>query len=165
MYHLEDNPVPTDLRSLSDMEILAVIPARGQSRGLERKNLAPLGGRPLLAYTADCVLGAVHPVRAVLSTEDDEIAGLGRRLGLEVPFRRPAELAGDDATSVEVLQHALANSEKLPAAVMLGHLSEERNRPPIARNTVLGILAEAGMADIALHIAPRYEPSEPIHIT
>jgi CMP-N,N'-diacetyllegionaminic acid synthase len=90
------------------MEILAVIPARGSSEGLERKNLAPLGGRPLLAYTADCVLGAVHPLRAVLSTEDDELAGLGRRLGLEVPFRRPAELADDDATSLVVLQHALA---------------------------------------------------------
>jgi CMP-N,N'-diacetyllegionaminic acid synthase len=89
------------------MEILAVIPARGSSKGLERKNVAPLGGRPLLAYTADCVLGAVHPLRAVLSTEDDEIAGLGRRLGLEVPFRRPVELAGDEATSLEVLQHAL----------------------------------------------------------
>jgi CMP-N,N'-diacetyllegionaminic acid synthase len=91
------------------MEILAVIPARGSSKGLERKNVAPLGGRPLLAYTADCVLGAVHPLRAVLSTEDDEIAGLGRRLGLEVPFRRPVELAGDEATSLEVLQHALAS--------------------------------------------------------
>jgi len=91
------------------MEILAVIPARGSSKGLERKNLAPLGGRPLLAYTADCVLGAVHPLRAVLSTEDDEIASLGRRLGLEVPFRRPAELAGDASTSLEVLQHALAS--------------------------------------------------------
>ena len=90
------------------MEILAVIPARGSSKGLERKNLAPLGGRPLLAYTADCVLGAVHSLRAVLSTEDDEIASLGRRLGLEVPFRRPVELAGDASTSLEVLQHALA---------------------------------------------------------
>ncbi|HDR06297.1 MAG TPA: acylneuraminate cytidylyltransferase family protein [Candidatus Coatesbacteria bacterium] len=90
------------------MDILAVIPARGSSKGLTRKNLARLGGRPLLAYTADCVLGSRHGPRAVLSTEDTEIAGLGRRLGLEVPFRRPLELAGDEACSLSVLQHAVS---------------------------------------------------------
>lgn len=90
------------------MEILAVIPARGGSRDLPRKNLAPLGGRPLLSYTADCVLGSVHPIRAVLSTDDDKIATLGRRMGLEVPFRRPVELSGDTATTVEVLQYTVA---------------------------------------------------------
>jgi CMP-N,N'-diacetyllegionaminic acid synthase len=105
------------------VETLVVIPARSGSKGLERKNLAPLGGKPLLAYTADCVLGSVHALRAVLSTEDDETATLGRRLGLEVPFRRPAELASDTATTLEVLQYTLArlHSEEgyAPAWVVL----------------------------------------------
>jgi len=63
-----------------------------------------------------------------------------------------------------LLRHALGHSRKRPAAVVLGHLSERRNRPGIARDTVLGILDEAGLADIDLHIAPRYDPSEPISV-
>ena len=90
------------------MEVLAVIPARGGSRGLPGKNLAELAGRPLLAYTADCVGDCRRPVRAVLSTDDEAVARLGRRLGLEAPFRRPAELAADDTPTLPVIQHALA---------------------------------------------------------
>ena len=90
------------------MEILALVPARGGSKGLPRKNLVRLAGRPLLAYTAECIRECRTPVRAVLTTDDEEIAELGRKLGLEVPFRRPAELAADDTPSLNVVQHALA---------------------------------------------------------
>lgn len=90
------------------MDILAIIPARGGSRGLPGKNGAPLAGRPLLAYTADSVLGCRQRVRAVLSTEDEPLARLGLELGLEVPFRRPVELAADDTPTLPVVQHAVA---------------------------------------------------------
>jgi CMP-N-acetylneuraminic acid synthetase len=90
------------------VEVLALIPARGGSRGLPHKNLAELAGRPLLAYTADCVNDCRTPLRAVLSTDDERIARLGVRLGLETPFRRPAELADDATPTLPVVQHALA---------------------------------------------------------
>jgi len=63
-----------------------------------------------------------------------------------------------------LLRHAMDNSEKMPSAVMLGHLSEIRNRPEIAEKTVLEILDEGGYKDINLYIAPRYTPSEPVKI-
>jgi CMP-N,N'-diacetyllegionaminic acid synthase len=89
------------------VSILGVVTARGGSKGIPRKNLADLGGRPLLAWTAEAAL-ASRIDRVVLSTDDEEIADVGRRLGLEVPVLRPAELAGDGALSIDVVLHMLA---------------------------------------------------------
>ena len=74
------------------MSTLGIITARGGSKGVPRKNLVDLGGRPLLAWTAEAAL-ASRLDRVVLSTEDEEIAAVGRALGVEVPVPRPAELA------------------------------------------------------------------------
>lgn len=93
------------------MRILGVIPARGGSKGVPRKNLRPLCGKPLLAWTAESALAAPCLERVVLSTDDAEIAALGRALGLEVPFLRPAELATDEALTIDVLRHALSFCE------------------------------------------------------
>ena len=87
--------------------ILALIPARGGSKGIPRKNLAPLAGKPLLAYTVEAALACRHPLRVVLSTDDQEIARVGRDLGAEVPFLRPAELARDHSPALPVMQHAV----------------------------------------------------------
>lgn len=92
------------------MDILALIPARGGSKGILRKNLVEVAGRPLLEWTVKPALqclkeGVVN--RVVLSTEDDEIAKVGAALGVEVPFLRPAEFAGDQAMTVDVVCHAL----------------------------------------------------------
>ena len=88
---------------------LAVIPARGGSKGIPRKNLKPLAGKPLIGYTIDVAL-EVFPVEDIcLSTDDDEIMDYGRERGLEIAFRRPAELASDTANSSDVLRHALNN--------------------------------------------------------
>src|SRR5438128_2514535 len=89
------------------MTTLGVIPARGGSQGIPRKNLAPVLGKPLLAYTAEAALAARRLSRVILSTDDEEIADIGRRYGLEVPFLRPAELAKDDTRTLPVLQHAV----------------------------------------------------------
>lgn len=90
------------------MRVLGLIPARGGSKGVPRKNVRPLGGRPLLAYTADAALASRRLSRVALSTEDQEIAEAGRRCGLEAPFLRPAELARDETPMLPVVQHALS---------------------------------------------------------
>src|SRR5258707_10081177 len=87
--------------------IVGLIPARGGSKSIPRKNLALVAGRPLLAYTAQAALGAAGLDRVILSTDDGEIAAAGRSLGLDVPFLRPAALAGDEAGMVPVMRHML----------------------------------------------------------
>src|SRR5437660_130239 len=87
------------------MTLAALIPARGGSKGIARKNLALCGGRSLLEWTAEAALQSGVIDTAILSTDDDEIAALGKALGLNVPFRRPAELANDGALMLEVMQH------------------------------------------------------------
>ncbi len=89
-----------------------MIPARGGSKGVPRKNIVHLNGRPLLAYTAVSALKSTRLNRVVLSTDDDEIAAVGRSLGLEVPFMRPGELARDETPGLAVLQHAVTELEK-----------------------------------------------------
>jgi CMP-N-acetylneuraminic acid synthetase len=90
------------------MTLAALIPARGGSKGILRKNLALCGDRSLLAWTAESALESGVIDRTILSTDDDEIARAGEALGLDVPFRRPAELAGDGALMLGVMQHCLA---------------------------------------------------------
>ena len=94
------------------MKVLGIIPARGGSKGIPGKNIRPLGGRPLLAWTAEAALAARRLSRVVLTTDDERIAEIGRGCGLEVPFLRPAELALDDTPTLPVLQHAVAELEK-----------------------------------------------------
>ncbi len=90
--------------------VLGVIPARGGSKGIPRKNLRLLDGRPLLSYTVEAALQATSLAAVVVSTEDDEIAQLAERLGSHV-VRRPPELAGDSVPTEPVLIHALAAAE------------------------------------------------------
>ena len=75
------------------------------------KNLALLLGKPLLAYTAEAALASRKLTRTVLSTDDEQIAQVGRELGLDVPFMRPAELAGDDVPTLPVLQDVVRKLE------------------------------------------------------
>jgi len=87
--------------------VLAVVPARGGSRGIPRKNLVLVGGKSLLAWTADAARGSHVVDRAVLSSEDAEILEAGRAAGLDTPFVRPAELARDDTPGIDPVLHAL----------------------------------------------------------
>lgn len=88
-------------------EILTVIPARGGSKGIPRKNIKDLAGRPLLAYTAEAALNSKRLGRVILSTDDDEIKKVGFSLGLEVLFTRPSKLAQDYTPGTPVIQHAV----------------------------------------------------------
>lgn len=87
--------------------VLAVIPARGGSKGLPGKNIARVGGRPLLDWTVRAAHGAARIDRTVVSTDDEGIAAVARALGCEVPFLRPPALATDTAATVDVVLHAL----------------------------------------------------------
>jgi len=92
--------------------ILAVIPARGGSKDLPNKNLKRLGGLPLVAHTILAAKQAATLDRIILSTDSPEIAKVGKRYGVEVPFLRPAGLATDDAPMTPVLAHAVSWAEK-----------------------------------------------------
>lgn len=87
--------------------VLALIPARGGSKGLPRKNLRLLGGLPLVAHSIRAALAAQSVSRVIVSTDDEEIATVARQHGAETPFLRPAELAADDTADLPVFVHAL----------------------------------------------------------
>lgn len=93
-------------------KVLAVIPARGGSKDIPLKNLMPLGGKPLIAYTIEVARAVPGLTRVVVSTDDLSIAEEARRLGAEVPFLRPAELAGDASEIIPVLQHTVPGCER-----------------------------------------------------
>jgi CMP-N,N'-diacetyllegionaminic acid synthase len=88
--------------------VLAVIPARGGSKGVPRKNIRPVCGKPLIAYSIETALAARHLFhRVIVSTDDQEIADIAAGCGAEVPFLRPAELANDTAKTSAALRHAV----------------------------------------------------------
>ena len=105
------------------MSVVAIIPARGGSKGIPRKNLAQLAGRPLIGYSIAAALGAHAIDRVIVSTDDTEIAAVAKSQGAEVPFMRPVELACDAAPMLGVLQHALTwlevHGEVVEALVLL----------------------------------------------
>ncbi len=93
------------------MRVLGVVTARGGSKGIPKKNTVRLMGKPLLCHTADAALAARRLQRVVLSTEDAEIAAIGKDCGLEVPFLRPLELARDDTPTIPVVQDVVRRLE------------------------------------------------------
>ena len=88
-------------------EILAIVPARGGSKGIPRKNIRLFAGYPLVAYSIAAGLQAEMVTRVIVTTDDEEIAEVARYYGAETPFLRPAELAQDRTTDLPVFQHAL----------------------------------------------------------
>ena len=87
--------------------ILGLIPARGGSKGLPRKNIKLLLGKPLIAWTIEQALASKYLDRVIVSTDDKEIAEISKKYGAEVPFMRPKELARDDSTTSDVILHVL----------------------------------------------------------
>ena len=88
-------------------EVLALIPARGGSKSIPRKNVVPLAGKPLIVWTIEQALACPGITRTIVSTDDDEIAAIAKSAGAEVPFRRPSELAGDLSPDIDVFRHAV----------------------------------------------------------
>ena len=90
-----------------EIEILALIPARGGSKSIPRKNIYPIAGKPLIAYSIQQALESKYITRVIVSTDDEEIAEVSRKWGAEVPFIRPMKISHDQSLDIEVFEHAL----------------------------------------------------------
>jgi CMP-N-acetylneuraminic acid synthetase len=145
------------------MEILGLVPARLNSKGIPRKSLAPLAGRPLVEYTFEAARGAQTLTRVVVSTDDPDLAALARAQGIEVPFMRPAPLAGDDTPMLEVMRHAIgwlrqAESYESAVIVLLQPTSPLRQASDIdeavRRLLETGADVTVSVVDVPHHFAP-----------
>ncbi len=94
---------------------LGVIPARGGSKRLPRKNILPVGGHPLIAHTIMAAAGSRALTDWLVTSDDDEIIAIAKRYGAPVPFKRPAELSGDEVRNIDTVRHALLYMEEARA--------------------------------------------------
>lgn len=94
-------------------KVLAVVPARGGSKGIPLKNLYPVMGKPMIAYVGDVLAKLDWIDRAVVSTDNEEIAAVAEASGISAPFRRPTDLSGDIVGDLDVLAHALITMESI----------------------------------------------------
>ncbi len=97
----------------SNENLMILIPARGGSKAIPKKNIVNLRGQPLLAWTSNVALSSNLSRHVILSTDSQEVANIGKSLGLSVPFLRPPEFAKDDTLQIEVIKHALTEMKKL----------------------------------------------------
>lgn len=116
---------------LHPLKTLALIPARGGSKGILRKNIQPLAGKPLIAWSIQAALACHDIASVVVSTEDEEIAEISQRWGAELPFLRPAELAQDHTPSMDVVLHALQHLPQFDAVLLLQPTSPLRSKTDI----------------------------------
>lgn len=144
------------------MRVLGLIPARGGSKGVPRKNIRLLNGKPLLAYTAESALQAKTLARVILNTEDEEIAEIGRNLGLDIPFMRPPNLAQDSTPSLAVVKHALLtleeNGEHFDAVCLLQPTNPLRRAEDIDACVKLFIESNADCVVSVLPVPHEYNP-------
>lgn len=139
----------------SSPTVIALIPARGGSKGVLRKNLAEMGGRLLIEWSIDAALSSPVVDRVVVSTDDDEIAAVARATGAEVPFMRPADLAADDTPDLPVFQHAVAELGDLPPDDVLVHLRPTSPiRPPGLIDDAVAAFVSAPDADSLRSVSP-----------
>lgn len=87
--------------------MLAIIPARGGSKGLPGKNIKELNGKPLIAYAIEAALDSKYIDRVLVTTDSDDIAKVAKMYGADVPFKRPDELSSDTASAIDVYLHAI----------------------------------------------------------
>lgn len=100
-------------------KILAIIPARGGSKGVSRKNIRELAGKPLIAWTIEEAKKSKYIDQIILSSEDDEIIEVAKKYGCEVPFKRPKELAQDDTPGIDPVLHAIEQCPGYEYVVLL----------------------------------------------
>ncbi|MDD2759816.1 MAG: acylneuraminate cytidylyltransferase family protein [Methylomonas sp.] len=132
-----------------NIKTLIVVPARSGSKGLKDKNIRSLGGKPLLAWTVEALKEAkIDNFLAILSTDSERYADIGRELGLVVPFLRPDFLASDTSTSQQFLEHAIAwfDSEygMLPPQTMLLQPTSPFRAPEVI-STALSLMEQRGV--------------------
>jgi len=143
---------------------LAIVPARGGSKGVADKNLRLLAGRTLLDYAAGAARESQVVDRIVLSTDSEEIAAAGREAGLDVPFMRPAALAQDDTAMLPVIVHALAELARTgwtPEYVMLLQPTSPLRRgshiaAALSQLTTSGADSVVTVVEVPRHLSPDY---------
>jgi CMP-N,N'-diacetyllegionaminic acid synthase len=116
---------------INGKKVLAVIPARGGSKGIPRKNIIDIGGKPLIAWTIEAAKKSKYIDRIILSSEDDEIIEVASEWGCEIPFKRPIELAQDDTPGIDPVLHALDNIRGFDYLVLLQPTSPLRSTEDI----------------------------------
>ena len=151
------------------MKILGLVTARGGSKGLPGKNLRPLAGKPLIAYTIETAHASGAFDRLVLSTDDAAIAAVARTLGCDVPFVRPAELARDETPHLPVVRHAVRWLDEhegyKPDAVMILQPTSPLRQPQQIREAVA--LLESSGADSVISVGrvpDHYHPMRTVSI-
>lgn len=138
-------------------EVLAIIPARGGSKGIPRKNIKSFAGHPLIAYSIAAGLQAERVTRVIVSTDDEEIAAVARSCGAETPFLRPAEFAQDQTLDLPVFQHALrwlAEQEGYRPDVVVQLRPTSPIRPRSIVDEAVNLLLEHPEADSVRGIVP-----------
>jgi len=144
--------------------VLGLITARGGSKGLPGKNIMPLAGKPVIAWTIEAALKSKYLDDLVLSTDDKRIAVAGRKYGAEVPFLRPKYLATDRSTSMEVVLHALSwlqqNGREYDYLVLLEPTSPLRESGDIDK--AISILAENKVGAVSIVGVSRVEAAHPV---
>ncbi len=138
------------------MRILCVVPARGGSKGVPRKNLRLVGGKPLIVWTLEHALSARPAMDVVVSTDDEEIAAVARSAGALVPFLRPADLALDTTPTEPVVRHAIAAAraaDAAPDAVMLLQATSPMRLPGTLSRAVAQL--EATGVDSLVGVVPQ----------
>lgn len=116
---------------IAGKSVLAIIPARGGSKGVPRKNIRQVAGKPLIAWTIQEALKSRYIDRTIVSTEDPEIAEIAREWGAETPFMRPAELAKDETPGIEPVIHAIRTLPGYAYVVLLQPTSPLRRQNDI----------------------------------
>ncbi len=151
------------------MNVLGLIPARGGSKAINKKNIAHLAGKPLLAYTCEAALSSLRLSRVVLNTDDPEIADVGRAWGVDTPFMRPADLAKDDTPILPVIQHSLAWLQKqqkflVDIVVLLQPTSPLRRADHI--DTAVDLLLESGADTVVsvMAVPHNFNPVSVMHL-
>jgi YrbI family 3-deoxy-D-manno-octulosonate 8-phosphate phosphatase len=138
-------------------EVLAIIPARGGSKGLPRKNIRCMAGHPLISYSIAAGLQARSVTRTIVTTDDEEIAAVSRQYGAEIPFMRPAEFAQDNTLDLPVFQHALnwlAEHEGYHPDVVVQLRPTSPIRPPELVDQAVGLLLANSEADSVRGLVP-----------
>lgn len=144
--------------------VLSVTPARGGSKGIKRKNLVKLKGKSLIEYTADVIAQLEFIDRAIVSTDDKEIAKISKRSGLEVPFFRPAKISGDFISDIDVLTHALEwveeNDGFIYDVILMLQVTSPFRTPTHVRDTVNKLIS--GEFDSVITVSQTDSKSHPL---
>ena len=145
------------MRTITTEEILAIIPARGGSKSIPRKNIRSLAGHPLIAYSIAAGMQSEFVTRVLVSTDDEEIAAVSRQYGAETPFLRPAELAQDQTTDFPVFTHALEwlkENEGYQPDIVIQLRPTSPVRPTDCVDQAVRILLEHPQADSVRGVVP-----------